>query len=95
MFGSLRYTINLDTIDDVSMYVSNIYNDIIIKDVMTRKNITDEFMLKSVASFAMDNIGNLLSINNIANTMTNYGRRINVRTVEKYLEGFTESFFSI
>ena len=75
------------------MYVSNIYNDIIIKDVMARKNITDEFMLKSVASFAMDNIGNLLSINNIANTMTNDGRRIKVRTVEKYLEGFTESFF--
>ena len=36
-FGSLPYTINLDTEDDVSMYISSIYNDIIIKDVMTRK----------------------------------------------------------
>ena len=92
-YGSLPYTINLDMEDDVSMYISSIYNDIIIKDVMTRKNITDEFMLKSVANFAMDNIGNLLSINNIANTMANDGRNINVRTVERYLEGFTESFF--
>ena len=50
-------------------------------------------MLRSVANFAMDNIGNLVSINNIANTMINDGRNINVRTVEKYLEGFTESFF--
>lgn len=92
-YGSLPYTINLDTEDDVSMYISSIYNDIIIKDVMARKNITDEFMLKSVANFAMDNIGNLVSTNNIANTMISSGRSINVRTVEKYLEGFTESFF--
>lgn len=92
-YGSLPYTTNLDSEDDVSMYLSSIYNDIIIKDVMTRKKIQDETMLRSVANFAMDNIGNLLSINNIANTMTNDGRDINVRTVERYLEGFTESFF--
>ena len=60
---------------------------------MTRKKIVDETMLKSVANYAMDNIGNLLSVNNIANTMTNDGRDINVRTVERYLEGFVESFF--
>ena len=91
--GSLPYTIFLDTEDDVSMYLSSIYNDIIIKDVMTRKKIQDETMLKSVANFAMDNVGNLVSTNNIANTMNNAGREINVRTVEKYLDGFVESFF--
>lgn len=92
-FGSLPYTTKLDTDDDVSIYLSSIYNDIIIKDVMTRKKINDESMLKSVSTFAMDNIGNLLSVNNIANTMTSDGRAINVRTVEKYLEGLVESFF--
>ena len=92
-YGSLPYTTSLDTEDDVSMYLSSIYNDIIIKDVMARKKIQDETMLRSVANFAMDNIGNLVSTNNIANTMANDGRDINVRTVERYLEGFTESFF--
>ena len=92
-FGSLPYVTNLDTEDDVRLYISSIYNDIIIKDIMTRKNITDESMLKSIAIFALDNIGNLMSSNNIANTMINSGRSINVRTVEKYLESFTESYF--
>ena len=92
-YGSFPYTTSLDSEDDVSLYLSGIYNDIIIKDVMTRKKIVDETMLKSVANYAMDNIGNLLSVNNIANTMTNDGRDINVRTVERYLEGFVESFF--
>ena len=91
--GSLPYTTSLDTEDDVSMYLSSVYNDIIIKDVMTRKKIQDETMLRNVANFAMDNIGSLVSANNIANTMINDGKDINVRTVERYLEGFTESFF--
>lgn len=91
--GSFPYTLKLDSEDDVSLYLSGLYNDVIIKDVMARKNITDESMLKSVANFALDNIGNLLSVNNIANTMTSDGRPINIRIVEKYLEGFVESFF--
>lgn len=92
-YGSLPYTISLNTEDDISLYISSIYNDIIIKDVMTRKNIQNETMLKNVANFIMDNIGNITSTNNIANVMKSNGRDINVRTVEKYLEGFIESFF--
>ena len=92
-WGSLPYTVTLANEDDISLYISSIYNDILIKDVMTRKRITDESMLKSVSAFAIDNIGSLLSTNNIANVMTNDGRSINVRTVEKYLEGFAESYF--
>ena len=92
-FGSLPFTTSLNSEDDVSLYISSIYNDIIIKDVMTRKKIVDEAMLRSVANFMMDNIGNIVSTNNIANKMISDGRDINVRTVEKYLEGFTESFF--
>lgn len=91
--GSFPYALQLETEDDVSLYLSSLYNDLIIKDVMSRKKITDETMLKSVATFALDNIGNLISSNNIANTMLNDKRTINTRTVEKYLEGLTESFF--
>ena len=92
-FGSLPFTTTLDTEDDVSIYLSSIYNDIIIKDVMTHKKITDETSLRSIANFALDNIGNLVSSNNIANTMISDGKDINIRTVDKYLEGFVESFF--
>ena len=92
-FGSFPYTINFDTEDDISLYLSSIYNTILLKDIMIRKGISDELMLKSVSNYILDNIGNLLSTNNIANTMTSAGRKINVRTVEKYLDGFIESYF--
>ena len=59
-FGSFPFTASLNTEDDVSLYLGSIYNDIIIKDVMARKKITDESTLRSVANFTMDNIGNLI-----------------------------------
>ena len=90
--SSFPYTVQLEE-DEISRYLGALYNDVIIKDIMVRKNISDESVLKSVANFALDNIGNMLSTNSIANTLTNDGRSVNVRTVEKYLEGFTESFF--
>lgn len=90
--GSFPYTTELEE-DEIGKYLGGLYNDVIIKDVMIRKNITSESMLKSVANFALDNIGNLTSANTIANTLTSDGRTINSRTVEKYLEGFIESFF--
>ena len=90
--GSFPYTVQLEE-DEIGKYLGSLYNDVIIKDVMIRKGIAEESMLKSVANFTLDNIGNILSTNNIANTMTSNGRAINIRTVEKYLEGFTEAFF--
>lgn len=90
--SSFPYTVELEE-DEISRYLGSLYNDVIIKDIMVRKGITDETVLKSVANFTLDNIGNLLSVNSIANTLSSDGRSVNVRTVEKYLEGFTESFF--
>ncbi len=90
--GSFPYSTMLEE-DEISLYLGSLYNDVIIKDIIIRKNISDEAMLKSVANFALDNIGNILSSNNIANTMTSDGRKVNVKTIEKYLEGFQESFF--
>ena len=90
--GSFPYTTQLE-LDEVGKYLGSLYNDVIIKDIMIRKSISDESMLKSVATFALDNVGNLLSTNNISNTMTSCGRAINVRTVERYLDGFCELFF--
>lgn len=90
--GSFPYTTKLEA-DDVSKYLGSLFNDIIIKDVIIKKGISDEMALKSIATFALDNIGNIMSSNNIAKTMSSDGRNINVRTVEKYLDGFIESFF--
>lgn len=90
--GSFPYTLKLDNLDDVDMYIKGIYDSIILKDIMARKNFQDMQMLQSIINFMLDNIGNIYSTNKIADTMTSNGRKISVHTVESYLTAFTKSF---
>lgn len=78
--------------DEIRDYLEGIYNTIVVKDIVHRKNITDTMMLKNILKFVFDNIGNPLSSKKISDTMTSLGRKINSRTVEKYLEAFSESY---
>ena len=49
-------------------------------------------MLESVIRFMFDNIGNLMSTKKISDTMTSDGRKVDVKTVEKYISALMESF---
>ena len=90
--GSFPYTLKLNDIDDVDMYIRGIYDSIVLKDIMARKSFQDMQMLQSIINFMLDNIGNIYSTNKIADTMTSNGRKISVHTVESYLTALTESF---
>ena len=78
--------------DKIKEYLSGIYSTVILKDVIQRKRISDAMMLESVVRFMFNNIGNLTSTTNIANTMKSEKRAISVHTVEKYLEALTDSY---
>ena len=90
--SSFPYALELEQPKDIRQYLDGIYNSIIVKDIITRRRISDVEMLKSVARFLFDNIGNMVSTKKIADTMTSAGRKISVHTVENYLEALTESF---
>lgn len=78
--------------EEIHDYLEGIYNTIVVKDIVNRKKITDTMMLKSVLCFVFDNIGSPLSSKKIADTMTSDGRKIDAKTVEKYLEALSESY---
>lgn len=91
--SSFPYTTELqDNPTVINDYLQGIYNTIVLKDVMQRRNFRDAMILESIVSFIMDNIGNTLSSKKIADTMTSSGRKIDVKTVEKYLSALQESF---
>lgn len=73
-------------------YLNGIYNTIVVKDITQRNKFPDIMMLESVLRFAYDNIGNILSTKKIADTMTSDGRKIDTKTVEKYLNALMESY---
>lgn len=77
---------------DLRNYLEGIYNTILIKDVATRKQISDISMLQSVVEYMYDNIGNLSSAAKIAGAMTSSGRKISTNTVEAYIQALVDSF---
>lgn len=78
--------------DKIREYLGGIYNTIILKDIIARKKIADYMMLDSLVRFMFNNIGNMTSTNNIANTMKSQGRAITVHTVERYISALTDSY---
>ena len=91
--SSFPYALKLDYNPNIIRdYLESIYNTIVIKDIMNRKQITDSMMLQSVLKFIFDNVGNPFSTKKIADTMTSNGRKIDSKTVEKYLIALKESY---
>lgn len=91
--SSFPYTLELKgQPDEIKDYLEGIFNSIVVKDIVSRKKITDVMMLKSVLRFVFDNIGNPLSSKKIADTMSSNGRKADVKTIEKYLEALMESY---
>ena len=90
--SAFPYALAMDTPNMVRAYLEGIYNTIFVKDVMQRKAIADPGLLESVARFLFDNIGSLVSTKKIADTLTSLGRKVDVKTVGKYVAALTESF---
>ena len=72
-------------------YMRGIYNTVLLNDIVKRLNVADVNMLEAITRFAMHNIGNRTSPTTIANTMTSQGRKIDPKTVDRYLRGLTDS----
>ena len=90
--SSFPYTLQLDSdLKNIHEYLSGIYNSVLLKDIVSRLKISDVMRLESVVKYIFDNIGNLTSLSKIRNALTSMGRKTDVKTVEKYIRGLTDS----
>lgn len=92
MNGSFPYILELSERKDVLSYLDGIYSSIILKDIVSRKKISDVASLESVIRFMFDNVGNICSVNKIANTLKSSGKNVSAHTVDNYLQYLCESF---
>ena len=92
-YSSFPYTTMLEENEErITEYLQGIYSTVMLKDIISRKKVSDVMMLESVIRFMFDNIGNLMSTKKISDTMTSDGRKVDVKTVEKYISALMESF---
>ena len=73
-------------------YLQGVYDSVVLKDVVGRYKISDTMMLESLLRFAFDSVGSRLSTKSISNTMNADNRKIDVRTVERYLNALMDSY---
>ena len=92
-FSSFPYVLELDENNDIIKdYLEGLLNTIVLKDVVQRNKISDILVFKSVLRFIFDNIGSQLSSKKIADTLTASGRKVDSKTVEKYLRALMECY---
>lgn len=80
-----------DAPEAVEEYLSGIYNTILIKDTLRRLGSSDTMLMESLMKYLAANIGSLISPNKIANSLTSMGRKVDNKTIERYLQGLKDS----
>ena len=73
-------------------YLRDIYNSVILKDVVKRNNIRDIDLLERISSYALANIGHVFSSRSISNYLKNENRKVAPETVLNYIKDLQESY---
>jgi predicted AAA+ superfamily ATPase len=84
--------LQLNNEQEITPYLTNVYRTILEKDIYKRNKIKSKFDFENIVSFMFDCVGNIVSPNNIAETVTANGNKIDNETVENYLSVLEDSF---
>ncbi|MBQ8089705.1 MAG: ATP-binding protein [Pyramidobacter sp.] len=86
--GSYEYRTELDRVH----YLRDVYDTIINRDLVAKYKLPDTATLEHLAEFMMDNISNLTSPNNIAETLSADVVATNHKTVGNYIRYLCDAF---
>lgn len=76
----------------VSQYLLDIYQSVLLRDVIRRNQIRDPALLENIVKYLMDNIGNIFSAKTISDFLKNQGRKLGTETVYNYLKLLESAF---
>ena len=76
----------------VELYLEDIYNSVVLKDVVRRYNIRDVDLLDRIIIYAFDNIGQAFSATSISKYFKNQKRKVSTDTVLNYLKACEEAY---
>lgn len=91
-YGGFPYAATLSDEDLWGEYLRGIYHTVLVKDIVTRRNIGDVPLLEAVVRFLFDNVGSMVSVKKIADSLTSGGRKTSPATVAGYLAALQDAF---
>jgi len=93
-YGGLPYLMHLESNDEVVYdYLKNVYNTILLKDIVARHNIRNVSFLERLVEYIADNVGSLVSAKKISDFLKSQRINISPNIVLDYLSFLTGSFF--
>ena len=92
MYGGLPYLINLPLNNQAYEYLKSIYSTIVYRDVVSRYNIRNTFLLERLIIFLADNIGNLFSAKRISDFLKSQKTNSSPNQIQQYTEQLASSF---
>ena len=73
-------------------YVADVFDTLIVRDIKQKYKIRNPILMNRIVDFLMDNVSNLTSARNIADSLTNQKDKINHKTVGNYIEYLCNAF---
>jgi len=90
--GGLAGSYLYNTKSESENYIKNVYETVVKRDLVDKYKINAVSVLDSLTNFLMDNISNLTTINNIANSFSSSKVEISHVTVANYIKYLCNSF---
>ncbi|GAP39627.1 ATP-binding protein [Flexilinea flocculi] len=92
-FGGMPFLANLNFSPDPSkQYLQDVYNSVVLKDVVSRNNIRDTALLNKIITYVMANIGQTFSATSISKYFKNENRIVSPETILNYLQACEDAF---
>lgn len=76
----------------VMTYLLDLYDAVMIRDIVNRHKVKEMAVLKNVLEFMLDNVGNPFSVRKIAGKLVSEGIKIAPSTLLNYIDYFKEAF---
>ena len=73
-------------------YIEEVFNTLIVRDIRRKYKIRHTALMDRLADFLMDNISNLTSARNVADTFNSHKDKINHKTVGSYMQYLCNAF---
>lgn len=73
-------------------YIKEVFDTLIVRDIRQKYKIRNSVLMDRLVDFLMDNISNLTSARNIADTLTSNKDKINHKTINTYIQYLCNAF---
>ena len=78
--------------DDVREYQKDVYNTVLLKDVIMKNNIRNVNFLENLVLYLADNTGKIISANNVSKYMKSNGENISASVILNYLNYLSDAY---